>query len=87
MGWRYGKSDANPQGADADTDRGPWWLEPPLPPGVTPGLAPLVIKGTGLSVSKLDTEQGNLVVVGEVITSLTYIGKNKSKVGLSKLFK
>ena len=47
----------------------------------------LVIKGTGLSVSKLDTEQGNLVVVGEVITSLTYVGKNKRKMGLSKLFK
>lgn len=47
----------------------------------------LVIKGTGLSVSKLDTEQGNLVVVGEVITSLTYVGKNKTKMGLSKLFK
>ena len=47
----------------------------------------LVIKGTGLSVSKLDTEQGNLVVVSEVITSLTYVGKNKPKMGLSKLFK
>ncbi len=47
----------------------------------------LVIKGTGLSVSKLDTEQGNLVVVSEVITSLTYVGKNKTKMGLSKLFK
>ncbi len=47
----------------------------------------LVIKGEGLSVSKLDTEQGNLVVVGDVITSLTYVGKNKAKTGLSKLFK
>ena len=47
----------------------------------------LVIKGKGLSVSKLDTEQGDLVVVGEVITSLVYTGKNKTKTGLSKLFK
>lgn len=47
----------------------------------------LVIKGNGLSVSKLDTEQGNLVVIGEVITSLVYTGKNKTKTGFSKLFK
>ena len=47
----------------------------------------LIIKGKGLSVSKLDTEQGDLVVVGEVITSLVYTGKNKTKTGLSKLFK
>ncbi|MBQ9714838.1 MAG: YabP/YqfC family sporulation protein [Clostridia bacterium] len=47
----------------------------------------LVIKGDGLSVSKLDVEQGNLFVTGDVITSLVYTNKGKTKNGLAKLFK
>ncbi len=47
----------------------------------------LVVKGEGLSVNKLDVDNGNLHIVGQNISSIVYTAKNKVKNGLSKLFK
>lgn len=49
--------------------------------------AKLVIKGAGLSVSKLNVDDGNLTVVGEVVNSLVFGDDHKVKAGISKLFK
>jgi len=47
----------------------------------------LTVKGTGLTVNKLNVDDGNLTVVGDNFVSLVYADKNKAKNGLSKLFK
>ena len=46
----------------------------------------IVLKGAGLSASKLDVEDGTLVVNGEFISSVTYFQKNQ-KITLKGIFK
>ena len=47
----------------------------------------LTVKGTGLTVNKLNVDDGNLTVLGESFVSLVYTDKNKAKSSLSKFFK
>lgn len=47
----------------------------------------LTVKGEGLTVNKLNVDDGNLTVVGQNICSLVYGDKNKASKGIAKLFK
>ena len=47
----------------------------------------LTVKGEGLTVNKLNVDDGNLTVLGENFVSLVYADKNKAKNSLTKLFK
>ena len=47
----------------------------------------LTVKGEGLTVNKLNVDDGNLTVLGENFVSLVYADKNKAKNSLAKLFK
>ena len=47
----------------------------------------LVVRGEGLTVSKLDTDTGNLTVTAHNISSLVYGDKNKAGKGLARLFR
>ena len=47
----------------------------------------LVVRGEGLTVSKLDTDTGNLTVTAQNISSLVYGDKNKAGKGLARLFR
>ena len=47
----------------------------------------LVVRGEGLTVSKLDTDTGNLTVTAQNISSLVYGDKDKAGKGLARLFR